>query len=240
MKIPFPGTLLNTATVVAGSLIGLLIGKFLNPDLQTTALMGLGLVNIGMGLKMFLQARDLLLVAGAMALGGVLGTALGITTGFEVGADWVRAQVGGGGQFTEGLVAASILFCVGPMTLVGCIEDATQGKSELLRMKSLLDGVACIFMAATLGVGVLASAGVVLVFQGLLTLFARPLEPLAKDEKILADTTAVGGLMLAAIGLSLAGIKSFPVADFLPALVLAGAGSWLIQRWARRRTASSG
>ena len=215
------GTYLNTATVVAGSLLGLAIGKLIPDSAQQIALSGLGLVTLGIGLKMFLGSKNVLIVAASIALGGVIGLLLGIHVGLGQLADWVKHSVGGSGTFSEGFVAACVLFCIGPMTILGCIQDGLEGKSELLHLKSTMDGVAAVFFAASLGIGVLFSAGFVLVFQGLLTLAARPLAPLRNDSQLLAELEGTGGPIMMAIGLNLLKIKQLPTANYLPALVLA-------------------
>ncbi len=215
------GTYLNTVTVIAGSLIGLAIGKLIPESAQTIALDGLGLVTIGIGLKMFLGSKNVLIVAASIAISGVIGLLLGIHVGLAQLADWVKHSVGGSGTFSEGFVASCVLFCIGPMTILGCIQDGLEGKSELLHLKSTMDGVAAVFFAASLGIGVLFSAAFVLVFQGLLTLAAKPLAPLRNDEGLLAELSGTGGPIMMAIGLNLLKIKAIPTANYLPALALA-------------------
>lgn len=217
------GTLLNTGTVLVGSLLGLAAGKLLPVAAQDVALSGLGLVSLGMGIKMFLGSKNVLIVAGAIAVGGIFGMLIGIQNGLNLLAESVKSAVGGGGTFSEGLVAATVLFCVGPMTLLGCIQDGLEGKSELLNLKSTMDGVAAFFLTASLGVGVVFSAASVLLIQGALTLGARPLSRLKDDEAVLSELTGTGGPIMLAIGFSLLGIKKLPTADYLPALVLAPA-----------------
>jgi uncharacterized protein len=137
-------------------------------------------------------------------------------------AEWVRQILGGDqGTFSVGLVTTSVLYCVGPMTLLGCLQDGLEGKSELLRLKATLDGISAIFFAAAFGYGVLLTAFVILVFQGALTLLARPLRPYLSDEAMIAEVSGTGGVLIMAIATGIAGIKSFPVADYLPALLLA-------------------
>ncbi|MBS1706588.1 MAG: DUF554 domain-containing protein [Armatimonadetes bacterium] len=229
-RLPFPGTLLNTGTVVLGSALGIALGQALPQSLQSAALVGIGLVNSALGVKMFLGVKNLLLVAFAIALGGVLGTAIGIQNALVTVGNRLQSVLNAHGPFTAGFVGASVLFCIGPMTLLGCIQDSVEGKSDLLRLKSLLDGIASIFLAATLGVGVMASAIVVLIFQGGLTLAAKPLQPLAQDEALLGDTTAVGGLLILAIGFSLTDIKLIPTANYLPAIFLAPLGELVLRK----------
>ena len=215
------GTYLNTATVAVGSLIGWKIGEALPPAAQSIALSGLGLVTVGIGIKMLLGSKNILIVAASVALGGIIGMLLGIQIGIEHLAEWVRHSVGGTGTFSEGFVTACVLFCIGPMTLLGCIQDGLEGKSELLNLKSTMDGFASVFLAASLGIGVFFSAAFVLIFQGLLTLAARPLSGLRNDEELLAELGGAGGPIMMAIGLMLLDIKKLPTADYLPALVIA-------------------
>ena len=239
MTIPVPrGTLLNTATVAAGSLIGLAIGSGLDDRYKQIAIGGLGLVNIGLGVKMFLQSRNVVIVAMSIALGGMLGLALGIHGGIENFADWAKSTLGATGQdhFTTGLVAASVLFCIGPMTLVGCVEDGLEGRSELLAIKSTMDGIVSIFFAAAWGYGVLLSALVVLIFQSALTLMAGLLRPVAKDPDVLAEISGVGGVMLLSIALGLLDLKNLPTANFLPALILGPVFAIAFRRLSRNRT----
>ncbi|MCW5936678.1 MAG: DUF554 domain-containing protein [Fimbriimonadaceae bacterium] len=231
--IPYGGTLLNTGTVLAGSTLGLALGSWLPAEIQTVALAGIGLVVVGIGIKMFLATNNVLIVAGAVALGGVIGKLMGIDVGLATVADRARALTGGSDRaFNDGLVTASVLFCVGPMTLIGCVQDGLEGDSELLRLKSLLDFIASLFLAAVspaFGAGVLASAAVVLLVQGGLTLGARPLAPIAANKAVMDEGTAAGGAVTLAIGLSLLGVepvRSLPKEVYLPALVLAPLAAW--------------
>lgn len=207
-RLPIPGTLLNTATVLVGSSIGLLLGRSIPEGWLQTALLGLGLFNMALGVKMFLRVHNVLLVAGCMALGGILGAAVDAYVDIP------------GLKNVDGLLAASLLFCVGPMTLLGCVQDAVEGKSELLQLKSLLDGIAAILLAATMGVSVLFSAFVVLVVQGALTVLGGRLRRVAQDGELLDEFTALGGLLILGIGLRLTDIKQVPVANFLPGFLV--------------------
>lgn len=215
------GTLLNTATVAAGACVGLAAGKFIPDSYQGVVMTGLGLVTCLIGVRLFLQSKNVLVVVGAVALGGILGHLLGVQYGLESFADWTKHLFGGGGRFNEAVITTSVLYCVGPMTLLGCLQDGLEGKIELLAIKSVMDGIGAIFFAAAMGPGVLVTAVVVLVFQGTLTLLAKPLQGVLKDEQMIAETSAVGGALLLAIGLGLLEIKKIPVATYLPSLLLA-------------------
>jgi uncharacterized membrane protein YqgA involved in biofilm formation len=217
------GTLLTVTTVVAGSLVGLAVGQLLPPGTQSMALSGLGLVTLGLGIKMFLGSRNIMILAGSVAIGGIIGLLCGIQNGLDFLANSLKQFLGGGQSFSEGFVTATVLYCVGPMTFLGCIQDGIEGKSELLKLKATLDGVASIFLAASLGYGVLVSAFSVLLIQGTITLFAAKLSWLKEDEEILAELTGAGGPIMLATGLSLLEIKKIPTANFLPALLISPA-----------------
>lgn len=227
-KLPCRGSILNTVTVVVGSLIGISIGQKLPPGLQSIAMSGIGLVATGIAIKMFFETKNVLIVAASVVLGGLIGKLIGIDVGLAMAAEWARNAFGSSDKgFNNGFVTAAVLYCVGPMTLMGCIQDGLEHKIELLGLKSLLDGVSSIFLAAvslSFGQGVLASAAIVLVVQCSLTALAKPLQPLAKNPNLIAEATAAGGAMMLAIGLGLLKVpvvESLPKEVFLPALLIA-------------------
>jgi len=233
------GTLLNTATVAVGALIGWAVGRYIPISYRDVVIDGLGLVTVGIGLKMFLEAKVIFVVAFCIAIGGMIGQLLGIETGINAFANWAKEvfHAQNAGHFAEAIVTTSILFCVGPITLLGCIQDAIENRIDLLAIKSTLDGLGAIFFAATLGPGVLVTAGVVLVFQSVLTFCARPLQPLAKDPELLSEVTGVGGIMMMAIGISsLLKIIPIPTANYLPALFLAPLSVTAMRKFRARRT----
>lgn len=215
------GTLLNFAAVLFGSLLGLALQKQLKPEWLESVRLSLGIVTICFGLKMFLSSRNPVIVALAVALGGLIGVAVGLDREINALAGDLRAQLQGDRNFVEGLVLTFVLFCVGPMTLLGCIQDAMERKIDLLKMKSAMDGVVSVFFAAAFGSGVLVTAFLLLAFQGLLTILASPLQSLAKDQEITDEITGVGGPVLVIVGVSLAGIVQVSSANYLPALFLA-------------------
>lgn len=229
------GTLLNTATVAGGSLVGLAIGRHIPEAHKQVALSGLGLVTIGIGIRMFLQSRNPLVGAVAVAAGGMIGLALGIHSGIDAFATWAKHSMSGDlSRFNEGLITSFVLFCVGPMTLLGCIQDALEKNIELLALKSTMDGIAAVFLAATFGAGVLVTAGLILIFQGALTLLARPLRPMTRQSHLMESINASGGPIMVGIGLGLLAIKDVHAANYLPALVLAPMVAWLFHRIERR------
>lgn len=217
----FRGTLLNTLTVLVGAGLGMWVGAALPDRLKDVALTGIGLIVIGLGVKLFLETKNLLITAVAVIGGGLIGAAIGIDIGLANFAESMRSVLGGDGNFNEGLITASVLFCVGPMTLLGCIKEGLERDIHLLSIKSLFDMVAAFFLAAGLGSGVLVSAAVVLIVQGLLTALARPLKPLAANPQLAAEASAAGGAIMFAIAINLLGLRKISTEVFLPALFIA-------------------
>lgn len=221
--MPFRGTILNTITVLVGATVGLLAGSALPENYKTVAITGIALINLGLGVKLFLETKNVLIPTVAVICGGLIGAALHLDVGVTIVAEGMRQVLGGDGNFNEGLITASVLFCVGPMTLIGCLKDGLERNIELLAIKSVFDLIAAVFLAAALGTGVLASAIVVLVVQGLLTALAKPLKPLVEKPQLAAEASAAGGVILIAIGISLLGLRDERILTelFLPALVIA-------------------
>jgi uncharacterized membrane protein YqgA involved in biofilm formation len=230
------GTWLNVATVLVGGGLGLLVRGRLPGRVTTAVMQAIGLVTLLIGV---LNALDLgrvdtppgvLVGLLALAIGAALGEWWGIEEGLERLGDRLKRALGGQGPFTEGFVAASILFCVGPMTLLGSFQNGLTGEAPFLVLKSTLDGFAALALATTFGYGVLASILVIAVYQGALSLaaglFASLVPDPANDPNVML-INGVGGLMIMAIGFGLMDIKRMRVASMLPALVLAPLLYWL-------------
>jgi uncharacterized membrane protein YqgA involved in biofilm formation len=225
------GTLLNVAAVIIGSTIGLLVGSRMPVRLQQTLTDGLGLFTLTVGaalaLRLFLDPTvstgSQLAVLASLLIGGVIGELLNLSDRVVALGDWFQRRLSRGEQpsrISAGFVTASLVFCVGPLTILGAIQNGVTGDIQLLAVKSLLDGVASIAFAAALGAGVYLSALTVLIVQGLIAAAAW-LAGSGLDEASIAATSAVGGVLLLGVGLRLLEIRHIGVVNFLPALLLA-------------------
>lgn len=217
------GTYLNTATVLVGTAAGLGLRGVLPESLGSNVRDVIGVATVALGVRMFLQTKSPVVPIGAALVGMVIGSLIGIQAGLDALGNILQSHFASHsyGNFAAGFVAASLLFCIGPMTVLGCIEDGLTGKSPLLFVKSIFDGISALFFAAALGVGVVFSAATVLVVQGSLTLGARSLSKATEGKGRIEELTACGGLMLIALGVRILGLKDTQVADILPGLALA-------------------
>lgn len=204
--------IVNFLSVVIGSLIGLFFKKGISDKYRQIMFFSVGLTTIGIGIKMLLNVNDFLIVLFSMVLGGLVGEALNIEARLKVIGDRMKE-----GDFSTGFVTASLLFLVGPMTIVGSITAGLKGDGSIIYTKSILDFISSIVLSSTYGAGVLVSAISVLVVQGSITLFSSSITFLT-EPVYLNDLVAVGGLMVIGIGLRILEIKDTKVANFLPAL----------------------
>ena len=217
------GTLLNLLTVLAGGLVGTLLGDRLTVRLRENVVAGVGLFVTVMGVKFAIDTASLLYLLGGILIGGIIGSLAGIERRLnELGAAIQRrfATPGGTSTIAEAFVTASIVFCVGPLTFLGAIRNGLTGDASLLAIKSVLDGFTAIAFAATLGWGVLLSLAVILVYQGGLAAGASVFASLLSDAQ-LREMNATGGLLLVGVGLKLLRLRDVQVADYLPAIVVA-------------------
>jgi uncharacterized membrane protein YqgA involved in biofilm formation len=236
------GTLLNIAAVLFGGLVGLLFGSRIPERFKDTVIAGMGLFVGAMGLQMFFKSENQLIVLGAIIIGIILGEWMKIedrlqsfgqtlekrfTTDSEI--DPLTGIMSASSTFVRGFMVASLLFCVGPMTILGSIQDGLTGDYNLLAVKSTLDLFASIAFASTLGVGVLFSSIVILIYQGGISLLAGSLSSIISDP-MMNEMTATGGVILFGLALSnLLDIKKIRVGNFLPALVIAPLIVWVLE-----------
>jgi len=221
------GTILNTATIILGGLLGLRFGKLLSEKSRETIIIGLGLFTIGISISMFLETNNSLIVLGGILIGGLLGEYLAIEDRINKLGEILEEKFqknstssSGRKNFIVGFMASSILFCTGPMAILGAIQDGLIGDFQLLAIKSVMDGFTAFAMASTLGIGVLFSAPMVFFFQGFFSVLAVQLQGIMTPEMV-AEFSATGGLLLIGLAFSsLLEIKLIRVGNFLPSLVI--------------------
>jgi uncharacterized membrane protein YqgA involved in biofilm formation len=226
------GTLINTATVIVGSAVGTFLRSRFPDRVRQMVMWGVGLVSLVIGLQMSLSTKNILVVLGSLLTGGIIGELIGLEEGLKKVGDKLQAKLSTekDSTFSKGFVTSSLLFCVGPMTILGSIQDGLSGDYTLLATKSILDGFASLALAASMGWGVLFAALTVLIYQGSLTLGAGVVKTLL-TEPMVAEMTATGGTLILAIGLNLLDLTAIRVANFLPGLVVAPAAVGLIHLW---------
>lgn len=216
---PIPGTLFNCAAVAAGSLAGLGAGRFIPERLRETVFNCLGLFTTYLGLNMALETKHALAVLLSLVLGAVTGDLCGLETRLNGLGDKLKARLSSANpRFTEGFVTATLLFCVGAMTLIGAFEDGLRHNPSILVTKGVMDGIASVLLSGSFGLGVLFSVFPMLIYQGGLTLLAAWAEPFITPD-LLANLSGLGGLMILGIGLNLLKITRLRLCDMLPGLV---------------------
>lgn len=215
------GTILNVAAVLVGGGVGTLAGARLPQGMRETAFHAIGIITLLVGVANFLEYENPLVPLVSVVAGLVMGEALGIDRQIKRFGDYLQRRLSrGDSPVSRAFVTTSLLFCVGPLTIIGSIQDGLTGDFGLLALKSAIDGIAALSFAAVLGWGVLLSAGAVLAVQGSITLGAGFLEGVITDAMISA-TTATGGVLLFGLGLGLLNLLEVRVANMLPALVMA-------------------
>jgi uncharacterized protein len=229
------GTILNTISVLIGGTLGLLFGARLPERLKQTVVSGMGLFTAAIGIQMFLKTENPLIVLGALLIGTLLGEWWGIEDGLQNLGAWLEKRFSksdaDNNRFIRGFLTASLLFCVGPMTILGSIQDGLTGDYSLLAVKSVLDGFASLAFASTLGMGVLFSTLIILVYQGGISLLAAQLNAIVTPA-MMNELTAAGGVILIGLAISsLLEIKQIRTGNFLPALAIAPLIVWILSRW---------
>ncbi len=220
------GTIINIITVTIGSILGTFLGARFPDRIRQTVVAGLGLFTFGLGIQMFLKTENVLVVLGSLLIGALLGEWWKIEDGLQSFGKWLELKLMKGGsedqaRFIKGFMTASLVFCVGPMTILGSIENGLTGTFQILAVKATLDGFASLAFSSSLGVGVLFSILPMLVYQGGITLLASQVQSVV-SASMMNEMSAVGGLILMSIAVgSLLEIKPIRSGNFLPALAVA-------------------
>jgi uncharacterized protein len=222
------GTLINIVTVILGGTLGTFLGARLPDKMRETIMHGLGLLTLVIGLQMALTTRNVLIVLASILFGGVIGEMLGIQNGLDaLGRNLEQRFARGGeaGKFTRGFVTASLVFCIGPLAILGSIQDGLLGDYNLLAIKSTLDGFAGLAFASTLGIGVAFAALTVFVYQGGISLLAMLLGTaigsVTRETPWVIEMSATGGVLIMGICLILLDLKQVRIANLLPAVLIA-------------------
>lgn len=216
------GVLVNTLTVIVGSTIGLLFRKLIPEQWTDFIMKGIALCTLYIGIDGALEGTNTLVTIISIAVGALIGAALDLdekVNRFASGLENRFKKEGGGPTIAEGFVTASLLFCVGAMTIVGSLQAGLTGDNTMLYTKATLDFISSLIFAASLGIGVLFAAAFVLVFQGAIVLVAQAVSPFLTDY-VVSEMTCAGSILIIALGLNILGVTNLKVMNFLPAIFL--------------------
>ncbi|MGE5703046.1 MAG: DUF554 domain-containing protein [Clostridia bacterium] len=226
------GTIVNMVAIIIGALLGRVLSGI--PDgIKKTVMQALGLAVIILGLKMSLGTKDFLLMIFSLVLGTIAGELLCIEDRLNQVGKWLEKRVGGknGGGIANGFVTATLVYCIGAMAVLGALDSGLRGNHEVLYTKAMLDGFSAIIFTSALGIGVIFSAIPVFLYQGAIALLATQINQFISQEMldaIIAELTAVGGLLIVAIGVNVLEITKIRVANMLPSLLFAAIGVPLV------------
>ena len=219
MVVPV-GSLINAGLVIAGGLIGMLLGNRLPERIRVIVFQGLGLCTLAIGMQMAFKTTNPLYMVGSILLGGIIGEALELEDRIQRGGEALKRTLkSGNSKFAEGFVSTTLLFCIGSMAILGPLEEGLGGPMTTTLTKATLDFFAAMAFGAAYGSGVLFSSIPLLIYQGSITLFAAGLRPYLTDL-IQAEIVAAGGLMIIGIGINLLELKKIRLSNLLPALVV--------------------
>ncbi|ACB85820.1 DUF554 domain-containing protein [Natranaerobius thermophilus] len=215
------GTVVNVIAIIAGAVLGLVLKKGVPEQMKNTVLQGMGLVVLYLGLSMAFEGQEMLIAIFSLVLGGILGELAKVEQRLNSFGDKLKARFGSEeGQFTEGFVFASLIYCVGALAVVGSLESGLNSNHEILYTKSAIDGVTAIAFTSSLGLGVAFSALPVFIYQGFIAVFASGVSDYLSDE-VVAEMSSVGGILIMAIGLNVLEVTQIKIANLLPAILVA-------------------
>ena len=218
------GTFVNTAVIIAASLLGLIVPR-MSETMHRTVMHGLGIFTAVLGVSMAVKSDRILFIAISLALGAVIGEALRLEDRLDTVGKRLEQRIGkaGRGEVGKAFVTSSLLFCIGAMAILGPIDGAVRHNYDLLYTKSLMDGCLAIILTSTLGIGVIFSAAAVLVYQGTIGLAAGAIISLfstAAVDAVSAEIAAIGGILIIGVGINLLGFMKIRVANLLPAVAI--------------------
>jgi len=221
------GTIVNTLAVVVGGSIGMLLNKSLHPRFKQIYFQATGLFTIAIGIIMMKDMQNVLVVVASIVVGALLGEWIRLEDSVEKLSEKLKKRLKVGNErFSEGMVTAFMLFCVGAMTIVGAVDEGVGRSSEVLLTKSLMDGFSSILLASAFGIGVVFSAVPLFLFQGSITIFAMYASTFFSAE-IIQGLSSVGGILLIGLGINILELKRLRIINMLPALVLVVLFLWI-------------
>lgn len=214
------GTIVNVIAIILGTLLGIFIKKGIKEKYKSTIIDGIGLSVAIIGITGAVETNNIILVIGSIVVGSIIGELIDIDLKLENLGDRLEEKFGNGdSNFSKGFVTASLVFVIGAMAIVGSLESGLSGNHETLFAKSILDGVMSVIFASTLGIGVAFSVFPVFIYQGAITLLANSVKDILTPE-VITEMSAVGGILILAIGINILGIKKIKVANMLPAIFI--------------------
>ncbi len=221
-KMIFLGTIVNAVLIIAGTLIGVFFGRFINEKVKNLLFTALGLVTFILGIQMALEFKNIIIIALSVALGAITGEIIDIDCFFTKAVDRLKVvlRVGENGNFTQGFITASLIYCVGSMAIIGSIDSGVRNNHTVLITKSLLDGFMSVILSSTFGFSVALSAVPIIIYQGTITLLASVAENFFTPF-IIAQLTSTGGILVAGLGITLIKIREIKILNLTPALVYA-------------------
>ena len=219
------GTIVNTCTVIAGSVLGMLLGNILPERLRDTVMKGLGLCTIFIGIAGMFGSENALITIISIAVGAIIGELCDLDGHLNRFANWLesrfkRKEGAGKATIAEGFITASLVFCVGAMTIVGSLNSGLTGDHQMLYTKSTLDFVSSLIFASSLGFGVLLAAGAVFVIQGSIACLASLLAPLLQHGNTITEMVVVGSVLIVGLGLNILGVTKLKIMNYVPAIFL--------------------
>jgi len=216
------GTLINAGAVIAGSIIGLLLNRRLPEKITKAVFIPIGLFTIFLGVKMTLAAPNIMILVLSVVTGTIIGVVIKLDIAINQLGNALKSIIRSKNRhFTEGLVTAFLIFCMGSLTVLGAFEEGTGHFPNILLTKSIMDGFTSVILAASMGIGVMLSAIPLLIYQGLLTLFAGSLTGFITADTV-SQISGAGGLMLLGLGIEILEIKKLNIVNMLPSLIIAG------------------
>ncbi|MDF2856364.1 MAG: rane protein [Neobacillus sp.] len=220
------GTIVNGLLIIIGTLLGSRLSR-IPEGMKVTVMYAIGLSVLVLGLQMGLKSENFLIVILSLVIGAVIGEWMQLDEKLNQLGKWLETKLGGSGNrsLSEGFVTATLIFVIGAMAIIGALDSGIRGDHSVLYTKSIIDGFTSVILTTTLGVGVLFSALPVILYQGLIALFATQIDrfvPQILMDQFIAEMTATGGVMIVAIGLNLLGIIKIKVANLLPGILVTG------------------